>query len=114
MLPLTQSFLYRLSTWGFLSKGEPTISSHLIDYQKAAEIILLGEKLDSQTVERIGLVNKIICEADLLDKALETARRLAKKPPESIQAAKALLKRGGGRMRQPPQCHVNWISSMNG
>jgi enoyl-CoA hydratase/carnithine racemase len=74
--------------------GTSYILPHLIGYQKAAEIIMLGEKFDSETAERIGLVNKIVSEEDLLDKALETARRLAEKSPESIQAAKALLKRG--------------------
>ncbi|MBE0584249.1 MAG: hypothetical protein IH612_10885 [Desulfofustis sp.] len=40
--------------------GTSYILPHLIGYQKAAELIMLGEKFDSQTTERIGLVNEIV------------------------------------------------------
>jgi enoyl-CoA hydratase/carnithine racemase len=74
--------------------GTSYILPHLVGYQKAAELIMLGEKFDSQTAERIGLVNEIVTTENLMSKALETAERLAEKSPESIRAAKALLKRG--------------------
>lgn len=74
--------------------GTSYILPHLIGYQKAAELIMLGEKFDSQVAERIGLVNKIVTSESLLSKALETADKLAEKSPESIRATKTLLKRG--------------------
>ncbi len=74
--------------------GTSYILPHLVGYQKAAELIMLGEKFDSQIAERIGLVNEIVTTENLMTKALETAGRLAEKSPESIRAAKALLKRG--------------------
>jgi enoyl-CoA hydratase/carnithine racemase len=74
--------------------GTSYILPHLVGYQKAAELIMLGEKFDSQIAERIGLVNEIVTTENLMSKALETAERLAEKSPESIRAAKALLKRG--------------------
>jgi len=74
--------------------GTSYILPHLIGYQKAAELIMLGEKFDSQIAEQIGLVNKIVSSESLLSKAFETAEKLAEKSPESIRAAKALLKRG--------------------
>ncbi len=74
--------------------GTSYILPHLIGYQKAAELIMLGEQFDSQVAERIGLVNEIVTAENLLTKALETADKLAEKSPESIRAAKALLKRG--------------------
>ena len=57
-------------------------------------MILLGEQFDSSVAEQIGLVNKIIPAEELLTNALETAEKLAQKSPDSIRAAKALLKRG--------------------
>ncbi len=74
--------------------GTSYILPHLIGYQKAAELILLGEQFDSQVAERIGLVNEIVPDETLLAKALDTSERLAQKSPEAIRAAKALLKRG--------------------
>jgi len=65
-----------------------------VGYQKAAELILLGNQFDCRLAEQIGLVNAVVENADLLDKAYETAGILARKSPDSILAAKALLKRG--------------------
>ena len=55
---------------------------------------MLGEKFDSQLAERIGLVNAIVPSEKLLDKALETADRLAGKSAESLRSAKVLLRQG--------------------
>jgi enoyl-CoA hydratase/carnithine racemase len=74
--------------------GTSYILPHLIGYQKAAELILLGENFDSQTAERIGLVNEIVPAGQLLERALKTADLLARKSPDAILAAKTLLKRG--------------------
>jgi len=74
--------------------GTSYILPHLVGYQKAAELILLGEKFDCQVAERIGLVNEVVSAECLLTKALETADKLAQKSPDAIRAAKALLKRG--------------------
>ena len=74
--------------------GTSYILPHLIGYQKASELIMLGEQFDSQVAERIGLVNKVVTIDNLLAKATETADKLAEKSPESIRAAKVLLKRG--------------------
>ena len=74
--------------------GTSYILPHLIGHQKAAELILLGEQFDCQLAEQIGLVNQVVPAEDLLAKALETAEKLALKSPESIRAAKSLLKRG--------------------
>ena len=74
--------------------GTSYILPHLIGYQKAAELILLGKQFDTVFAEKIGLVNEVVDREKLLDKALETADILAQKSPDSIRAAKALLKRG--------------------
>ncbi len=74
--------------------GTSYILPHLIGYQKAAEIILLGEPFDVELAERIGLVNGIVATDELMDHALETTAKLATKAPDAIRATKALLKRG--------------------
>ncbi len=74
--------------------GTSYILPHLIGYQKAAEIILLGEPFGSELAERIGLVNEIVPACDLMDRALDVAGKLACKNSDAIRAAKALLKCG--------------------
>jgi len=74
--------------------GTSYILPHLIGYQKAAELILLGKQFDVELAERIGLVNEIVAADKVMEKALMTAEMLATKSPDSIRAAKALLKGG--------------------
>lgn len=74
--------------------GTSYILPHLIGYQKAAELIMLGKQFDVELAERIGLVNEIVPAAQLMESAFETAEQIATKSPDSIRAAKALLKRG--------------------
>lgn len=74
--------------------GTSFLLPHLAGYQKAAQLIMLGEQFNSQVAERIGLVNEIVSPADLLPRALETAGRLAEKSPEALRVAKSLLKHG--------------------
>ena len=74
--------------------GTSYILPHLVGYQKAAELILLGEQFECQIAEKIGLVNAIVPEENLFAKALETAEKIAQKPAESIRAARELLKHG--------------------
>ncbi|WP_321390915.1 enoyl-CoA hydratase-related protein [uncultured Desulfuromusa sp.] len=74
--------------------GTSYILPHLIGYQKAAEIIMLGEPFGAELAERIGLVNGIVAVGDLMERASAVAAKLAAKNSEAIQAAKALLKRG--------------------
>jgi enoyl-CoA hydratase/carnithine racemase len=74
--------------------GTSYILPHLIGYQKAAELIMLGKQFDVELAERIGFVNEIVSADKVMEHALATAEQLATKSPDSIRAAKALLKRG--------------------
>lgn len=64
----------------------------LAGHRKAAELLMLGEMFTSDVAREVGLINGI-CEAGALEQtALETARRLAAKPPEALRLTKALMK----------------------
>jgi enoyl-CoA hydratase len=54
----------------------------------AKELILTGRVIDAEEALRIGLVSAVHEPADLLDRALETARALAAKSPLAVAAAK--------------------------
>lgn len=66
----------------------------LIGYQRAAELLLLGEPFSAQTAKDIGLVTAVVPEAVLLETALAQAKKLAQKPAASVRLTKQLMKRG--------------------
>lgn len=65
----------------------------LVGHARAAEIILLGEPFGAAQARELGLVNEVLPDAALLDRALARARRLAAQPPAAVRLAKQLLKR---------------------
>lgn len=65
----------------------------LVGRARAAEIILLGEPFGAGIACEIGLVNRVLPDAEVLDHALAQARRLAGQPPAAVRLAKQLLNR---------------------
>ncbi len=65
----------------------------LMGHQRAAELLLLGEKFDARIAHEIGLVNSVHPAAALAATVREKAALLAAKPPASLRMTKALLKR---------------------
>lgn len=63
-------------------------------YQKAAEMILLGEVFSAAEAKSMGLINNVVPDDRVLAYAAERAEVLASKPLDALIAAKKLLKRG--------------------
>ena len=63
-----------------------------IGHVRAAELILLGDPVDARRAAELGLVTQVMSDKDVLAKATETARKLAAKPTEALQASKRLMK----------------------
>lgn len=70
----------------------------LAGYQRAAELLFLGEPFDAQKAREIGLVNAVLPDGEARERAFEKARVLASKPPESVRLTKALLKRSWSKV----------------
>ena len=64
----------------------------LAGHQRAAEMLLLGEPFDAATALSLGLVNRVVEDADLLATARAAAAAVAALPPDAVQQSKALLK----------------------
>jgi enoyl-CoA hydratase/carnithine racemase len=64
----------------------------LAGYQRAAELLLLGEPFDAQKALLIGLISRVVEADELLAAAEKAAARLAELPPESLRLTKRLLK----------------------
>jgi enoyl-CoA hydratase/carnithine racemase len=66
----------------------------LAGYQRAAELLLLGEPFDAVKAHAIGLLNAVVSAGEEDSAALTLAHRLAERPQQALRHAKALLKRG--------------------
>jgi enoyl-CoA hydratase/carnithine racemase len=66
----------------------------LVGHVRAAERLLLGEPFGAEDALRDGLINEIVADQPVADRALERARDLAAKPPEAVRLSKALLRQG--------------------
>ena len=62
----------------------------------AMELLLTGDSFDAATAERWGLVNKVVPAAQLLETAMQYARRIAANAPLAAQASKELALRRPG------------------
>ena len=63
----------------------------LIGVHKAKEFLLTGDWVDAQQAERMGLVNRVVPESELMTTAMDMARRLAKGAPLAIQLTKLAI-----------------------
>jgi enoyl-CoA hydratase/carnithine racemase len=65
----------------------------MLGHQRAAELILLGEKFGAERAREFGIVNAVYDDAAVQAQAFDKARQLAQQPPAALRTAKALLKR---------------------
>jgi enoyl-CoA hydratase/carnithine racemase len=65
-----------------------------IGHAKAAELFLLGGRMDAAQAEASGLVTAVFADDRLDAEVTERAQALAAKAPSAVRATKALLRRG--------------------
>jgi len=64
----------------------------LAGYQRAAELLLLGQPFTAEKAHEAGIVTRVVPQEKLLEHALQIAMALAALPPESIRLTKRLMK----------------------
>jgi len=64
----------------------------LAGYQRAAEVLLLGQPFSAQKAHELGIVTEVVPQEELLKKAETAATALAALPPESIRLTKRLMR----------------------
>src|SRR5262245_58117356 len=72
--------------------GSTFLLPQLAGYQRAAELLLLGQPFTAQKAYEVGMVSAVVSPENLFPEAEKAAAALAALPPESIRLTKRLLK----------------------
>ena len=74
--------------------GGAFLLQRVVGYARAAEMALTGDMIDAREALAIGLVSRVVPDAELLDVASGIARRIAANPPVAVRLTKQLLREG--------------------
>jgi enoyl-CoA hydratase/carnithine racemase len=58
---------------------------------QAKEYLLLGDRIPAEAAVRLGLANRVVDDAELLDEAQAVARRLSEQPQQAVEETKRAL-----------------------
>ena len=90
-------FALQDAKWGFHACDGGLIRlPQIVGMGHAMEIILSGERVDAEHAYRIGLVNRVHPQGELLERALDYAQMLASRAPLSHRFAKEVVRRSMG------------------
>ncbi len=64
----------------------------LVGREKAAELLYTGDVIDAQEALRIGLVSRVVPDAQLMESAVALATKIASNPPLAVRRLKAGLR----------------------
>ena len=62
--------------------------ARVIGKQRTMELVLTGRRIDAHEAARLGVVNAVVKKREWLDRALELAGRIARRPPIAARLAK--------------------------
>lgn len=83
------AFFPEMGLGHFVTGGVTQLLPQAVGYQRAMELFVLGERTDAATLQRLGLVNRVVPPAQMMDTAMAMARQVADRSP----MATGLLKR---------------------
>lgn len=86
------SFRYPEARWGTI--GATQRLPRIVGRRLAKELMFTGRAVDAQEALRIGLLNRIVPEAELAAAVDELANEIASAPPHAIRSAKRTLDQG--------------------
>jgi enoyl-CoA hydratase/carnithine racemase len=73
--------------------GSSLLLPQLAGYQRAAELLLLGQPFSAEKALAVGIVTDVVPAEELLEYAQDAAAAVAALPPESVRLTKALMKK---------------------
>jgi len=72
--------------------GTSWILTRRLGYQRVFELFVSGRPLSGEEAARLGLVNEVVPHDDLMAKALEYCKQVAKLPEHALVMSKPLLR----------------------
>jgi enoyl-CoA hydratase/carnithine racemase len=72
--------------------GSSLLVPALMGQRRAAELLLLGERIGAEKAVALGLANRVVAPGEALAEATVLAGRLAAKPAQALLATKTLMK----------------------
>jgi 2-(1,2-epoxy-1,2-dihydrophenyl)acetyl-CoA isomerase len=80
----------------------------VIGVSRALELLWTGRVVDAAEAERIGLVNRVVADADVRNEAMALARQIAAQPPQAVALMKRAVYHG---LTGTLAAHLDMISS---
>ncbi|MFG6466278.1 enoyl-CoA hydratase-related protein [Pelomonas baiyunensis] len=83
------SFIQAFSKIGLIPDcGGTWLLPRLVGRAKALELALLGDKLKAAEAQALGLISRVLPDAELMDAAMATAQKLASMPTRALVATR--------------------------
>ncbi len=77
--------------------GSPVFLPRVLPPGKALQILMTGDPITAQEAHRLGMVNELHPQAELMDAAYRIAEKIASNSPTSVQAVKRAVRMGEGQ-----------------
>src|SRR3954469_23277384 len=74
--------------------GSPALLPRLLPPGRALQMLMTGDPITAREAHRLGMVNDIYAQADLMDAAMRIAERIAGNSPTAVQAVKTAVRLG--------------------
>lgn len=85
------AFFPEMSLGHFLTGGVTHLLPQAVGYQRSMELFLLCERQSAERLERLGLVNMVVSQDEMLPKAFDLAERVAANSPFAMGKLKTAL-----------------------
>jgi enoyl-CoA hydratase len=77
--------------------GSPALLPRLLPPGKALQMLMTGDPITAQEAHRLGMVNEVHPQPELLDATLRIAEKIASNSPTAVQAVKRAVQMGEGQ-----------------
>jgi enoyl-CoA hydratase len=77
--------------------GSPALLPRLLPPGKALQMLMTGDPITAHEAHRLGMVNEIHAQGELMDAAMRIAEKIASNSPTAVQAVKRAVRLGEGQ-----------------
>ena len=85
------AFFPEMAIGQFVTGGVTYLLPLAVGYQRAMELLLLGERQSASALHALGLVNRVVPRAELIEAAVAWATQITEKNPWSVRRLKRMI-----------------------